>query len=211
MIIGITGRAGAGKDSIADILVRERGFVKVSLADEMKRTCANWFQWGNETLWGPSERRNAPHARLGGLTARHALQQLGTEFGRACYENLWIDIALRAARKLEQGGYHYTQSGGLEYAGEVLTGFPILSGRAVVIPDVRFENEAIAIEQAGGRVIVVTREDGARLEGAAAAHVSELGWQTIALRERAWSLTNDRTLDDLKNALLLACDAGVFE
>jgi hypothetical protein len=38
MIIGITGRAGAGKDTVADILVERHSFVRVALADEIKRS-----------------------------------------------------------------------------------------------------------------------------------------------------------------------------
>ncbi len=57
MIIGICGNAGVGKDTTADFLVKTNGFVKVSLADPMKRICQAVYGFSNEQLWGPSEKR----------------------------------------------------------------------------------------------------------------------------------------------------------
>lgn len=37
IVVALTGLAGAGKDSVADILVRDHGFVKMSFADPLKR------------------------------------------------------------------------------------------------------------------------------------------------------------------------------
>ncbi len=127
MIIGITGRANAGKDTIADVLVRKHDFVKIGLADPIKRACKVWFDWSDETLWGPSANRNIIDPRYG-KTPREALQKLGTEFARAYYPNVWVDIAIRRA--------NYSK---------------------VVIPDVRFLNELEAIHKAGGKVIKVVR------------------------------------------------------
>ncbi len=198
MIIGITGKAGAGKDTVADLLVREHGFVKVALADPMKRFCKEVLGFTTEQLWGPSEMRNAPDTRLpwpGGfnshLTPRFALQQLGTEWGRACYEDVWIDYAVRVAQKLSvEGGYTYSAKLGLEHAwrpGDENWFSP------VVIPDVRFRNEFEAIRKAGGYVLKITRP-GAGLDGAAGAHVSETesaGWKDEdfdAVIENVWTL-----------------------
>ena len=148
MIIGISGKAGSGKDTVADFLVRDYSYVKVALADEMKRICMRVFDFSYEQLWGPSEKRNEPDLRYPRgekqlfssgstlvyvdaecsialaeaaaqrplteaekerihdgyfkdfLTPRHALQQLGTEWGRSCYVNVWVDYALRVAKEL---------------------------------------------------------------------------------------------------------------
>jgi hypothetical protein len=107
-LIGISGLAGAGKDTAAEILVKEFGFVRVALADPIKRICKEVFEFTDEQLWGSSERRNAVDERyLRGwlcarsvsafLTPRYALQTLGTEWGRDCYPDVWIDIAIRTA------------------------------------------------------------------------------------------------------------------
>jgi len=59
-LIGVSGLAGSGKDAVASILVSERQFCRVALADPLKRACADWFGWSHEQLWGPSHLRNTP-------------------------------------------------------------------------------------------------------------------------------------------------------
>lgn len=58
LIIGVCGKAGSGKDTIADILVKDLGFVKVAFADPLKRVCKDIYDFTDEQLWGPSEKRN---------------------------------------------------------------------------------------------------------------------------------------------------------
>lgn len=58
--IVLSGEAGAGKDSTADLLVDHHGYRKVSLSDEMKRFCMRLFGWTHEQMFGPSHLRNAP-------------------------------------------------------------------------------------------------------------------------------------------------------
>jgi hypothetical protein len=169
-LIGICGKSNAGKDTAADILVEDFGYVKVALADPMKRACADWFGWDEQTLWGPSEKRNEPHAHLGGLTPRHALQTLGTEWGRDCYPDVWVDIAIRTAKALCGGprvfadteaglvSPVYNPQAGLYYVpSEDTYLFPITKG--VCISDVRFPNEVAAIKAAGGRIWKIIRPE----------------------------------------------------
>lgn len=59
-LIVLSGEAGAGKDSVADILVDFHGYEKFSLSDEMKVFCQRIFGWTDEQLWGPSHFRNVP-------------------------------------------------------------------------------------------------------------------------------------------------------
>jgi len=206
MIIGITGQppAGSGKDTVANYLVKHYSFVKVALADPMKRFCAEVFDFTDEQLWGPSEQRNEPDKRfkrplseqneavvkglqvprefvltpeMCHLTPRYALQRLGTEWGRDCYSDVWVDYCLRVAKKVMWGQEHkthdkwdYSQEEGL---------FPWNLGSmediaGVVIPDVRFDNEAAAIQKAGGKIWLINRHD-AGLKGEAGKHASELG------------------------------------
>jgi hypothetical protein len=208
MILGITGKAGSGKDTVADILVRDHHFTKVSFADPMKRICRDVFEFTDAQLWGPSEMRNAPDERYprdrkypgggfsigqGFLTPRLALQTLGTEFGRFCYENVWVDYALRLASLLENSptSLDYTaREGAFPFRGNVGHLFP---RAGVVIPDVRFPNEVDAIEKAGGRVVRIVRP-GAGLAGSAAHHVSETALDGVAIPY----IHNGGTLDDLR-------------
>ena len=43
MIVGICGLIGSGKDTIADHLVKDHNFVKISFADKLKDTVATLF------------------------------------------------------------------------------------------------------------------------------------------------------------------------
>jgi len=191
MLIGISGLAGSGKDTAADFLVRHHGFAKVSLADPMKRACAEWFGWDQERLWGPSANRNEPDPRFGGLSARKALQFLGTEIGRELYKDVWIDLGIRIARHLLlHSNCWYDSRSGI---------FPTMNPGAagVVIPDVRYENELAAIQQAGGKVVRVKRP-GAGLGGAAGIHPSEVDQAKIPDAAFDEVIFNVGTLEDLR-------------
>ena len=250
MIIGIAGNAGSGKDTVADHLVKNHGFVKVSLADPLKRICREVFDFSDEQLWGASEERNKPdkrypqrathewerdysvksdgpdalrhhywrckfcgqtgQERAGSgppseaargdllspsclcLTPRHALQQLGTEWGRACYPYIWVNYALRAANKLLYPGRHrysYTQQLGVHHH---VSHEP----KGVVIPDVRFKNEVDAINAAFGNVWKITRPI-PRLEGAAGQHQSETELDGIDPKLFHAFIENSSTLEKL--------------
>jgi len=77
-IVGISGQLGSGKDSAADRLVDEFGFVKVALADPLKRYAFRVFDFTEQQLWGPSEFRNTPD-------------------GRSRFHTWWADVTERAA------------------------------------------------------------------------------------------------------------------
>lgn len=216
-IIGITGLAGSGKDTAADVLVKRFRFTRISLADDIKRICMGVFSWGEDRLWGPSERRNEPDPNYGGLTARHALQQLGTEWGRACYQDLWVDKTIGAARYLldPEGwwrgagrGYSRTQGTyGLhspEREDLRETHYP----QGVIVPDVRFANEVAAIHAVGGKIWRITRP-GAGLEGAAGAHASEIGIASLAVDV---TIQNRAGLEDLeRDVVFVAKMVGLEE
>ncbi len=201
MIVGLTGLAGAGKDTAADFLIARGDFVRVALADPLKRICRDVFDFSDEQLWGASEKRNEPDLRYfmlrddgsayGYLSPRHALQQLGTEWGRACHPDVWIDYALRVADEVRRG-QAYTARRGLYSTSPGTVRCP-----HAVISDVRFENEAAKIRAKGGLVWQITRA-GAGLSGAAALHVSEAG-VPVALIDRV--IPNDGDLEALRLAV----------
>ena len=128
------------------------------------------------------------------LTPRHALQQLGTQWGRDCYENVWIEYAVRVANQLEKGGYAYHHQRGL---------YPISppeiwmwAKKDVAIPDVRFKNEIDGLKQAGAVLIRVKRPV-AGLEGAAGAHRSETEQDDIPDAAFDFVINNEGTLAEL--------------
>jgi hypothetical protein len=92
------------------------------------------------------------------LSPRLALQQLGTEWGRAMYEGVWINYALRAAGQLLIGEKYrrvsYLPELGLHDRGE---GQGLESVYGVVIADVRFPNELRRIREVGGKIWLIER------------------------------------------------------
>ena len=159
-IIGLCGAAGSGKSTIAKRLTSKWGFVEIALADPLKRFCQEVYDFSTDQLWGPSESRNAPDLRYlsdpqipgSYLTPRHALQQLGTEWGRACYPDTWIDYALRQIRRLDSSKRQsYAPWQGC---------YPVVKSKpyqGVVISDLRFENEIRKLHSVGGSIWHITR------------------------------------------------------
>ena len=147
-IIGITGRARSGKDTIANHLVYQHNFTKVAFADPIKEGLAAML---NVTKPYLEEHKDEVWDSLG-AAPREALQTLGTEWGRDIINrDIWIRLA---QNKL----YNFA----------TLLVYP-----KIVIPDVRFNNEAAAIKSWGGTVWEVERfpED----ETVSTEHSSEQG------------------------------------
>lgn len=242
MIIGISGLAGSGKDTVAGFL-RKHGFQSISLADPLKRICKEVYDFTDDQLWGPSPLRNTPDPRyirssreqhplitrgsethvycphcneefekddqrrmrdtpcVVYLTPRYALQLLGTEWGRTCYPNTWVDLAIRTARELLRGEgvvLGYLPSQGLFYSSGIDPDEkPMERAKGVVIPDVRFRNEFEAVRAGGGFLVRVTRP-GAGLKHAYGAHASEVDQMEIQDNEFDAILQNDGSLADLE-------------
>jgi hypothetical protein len=176
MIIGIVGKSGSGKDTVAAMIPGARRF---SFADPLKEFCAQVFGWDRETLWGSSELRNRPDPRYlrpdgTPLTPRYALQTLGTDWGRNCCPDVWALAGVRRAQE-----WLATSSG------------------VAVFSDCRFINEARAIREAGGQVWRVLRP-GAGLRGEAGVHPSELEQDSQDMQELvSLTVNNTGTLEEL--------------
>ena len=193
MIIGFSGLAGSGKDTAADFAVRE-GFAKVALADEIKRIAQKVYGFSEQALWGPSAERSKPdalypreeHVFGGGqaclvcgfdqkqwpypscyLTPRYALQLLGTEWGRACYPDTWVNTAIRHAVKLIADAPSVAYCGPMGVH-ERSAGCNVASAHSqitrcgsanegVVFSDIRFLNEMEAVRKNGGKLVRLKR------------------------------------------------------
>lgn len=172
MLIGITGPAGAGKDTVADMLV-ERGFVKLAFAGPLKEMLA--------VIGMPEPADRAlKEAQIEGFdfTWRRAIQTLGTEWGRGLDWDIWTKIV---------GCRIHNLLAAQEYVGATAH---------IVLSDVRFENEAMMIRQLGGCVVHL---EGRKVDlGSAAGHVSEQGLRKEA---NDYVLPNYQTLVDLRIAV----------
>lgn len=176
MIIAITGLAGSGKNTVADMITG----VPMAFADPMKKFCQQIFGFTNEELFGPSEARERPSKRFcrpngEPLTPRFALQTLGTEWGRNCDPDVWVKYAMWRAREIEATA---NQNG----AGPV------------IITDLRFVNEAEHVLAAGGEIWRIDRPGLTR-----GSHPSEIDiWSPAMDRLVAVNISNTGTLEQLK-------------
>jgi len=143
MIVGLVGFIGAGKGTIADLLVERHNFIKESYANSLKDACSIIFGWNREMLEGSTPESRAWREtkdewwskKLGReFSPRLALQLMGTEAGRDVFHpDLWVHTVMRRCEQFPELNY--------------------------VIADVRFPNEIEAIRDSGGRVIRVRRGD----------------------------------------------------
>ncbi len=86
------------------------------------------------------------------LSARLALQTLGTEWGRHVSETIWSDYLFNVQLPLLAEGYRYTPQAG------IITGIdPESPKNGIVIPDQRFSNELKVCKERGGYNIRVRR------------------------------------------------------
>jgi hypothetical protein len=126
------------------------------------------------------------------LTPRYAQQILGTEMGRNCYPNTWVDQMLRTAGKLAEGGYSYNRLDGLFKS----DGMP---SQHTVVTDVRFKNEVAAIMNSGGKVFRVVRTG---YEKPAFNHPSETEQMSIPDSDLSGVINNGGSIDMLKAVIL---------
>lgn len=127
MIIGLTGKARSGKDTVAEHICSTCFFEHYWFSKPMKDACAAMFNWDERHLYG--ELKEVVDPRFG-VSPRVAVQTLGTEWGRdTINQNIWIE---RARIEME-------------------------SFSDLVISDCRFNNEAEAIREAGGVIVEVVR------------------------------------------------------
>jgi hypothetical protein len=135
------------------------------------------------------------------------LQKLGTEWGRDCYQNVWVEYALRLARTALDNPtqFDYTNIYGLCPADRKKN--PI---QGVVIADCRFANEIELVRKAGGQLIRVLRPD-AGLSGQASDHASESEQLSIPNSKFDYVIDNCGTLDELEKKVLDIHDQMVYE
>ena len=191
MIIGICGLIGSGKGTVADILVEEHRFKKLSFADSLKDGVAAMFDWPRHLLEGDTEESREWREQNDifwtketgkEISPRLILQLVGTECMRqGFYDGVWVSLAKKK-----------------------LVRFP---NQNWVIPDTRFPNEINMIQSIGGKIWRVKRGqdpdwfDPLRENNVIPTniHPSEYEW---VRSEFDHVIENKGTLDDLKNQIL---------
>jgi len=186
-LIGIAGKAGVGKDTAADYLVKHFGFLKYNLAGPIKAML--------EPIVGPGAQWNDREWKEGelpwlGKSPRRLAQTLGTEWGRdLVHKNLWLLLAERTIARVRENN---TDEAYAKYAkGE--SGYIPPQVKGIVIPDIRFENEAEWLRAQGGVLWHIVRRAPA-VEG----HISEAG---VAIADDDAVIHNHGSIFDLHDTV----------
>ena len=212
IVIGLTGLMRAGKDSVADILVRDHGFVKMSFAAPLKRMVKNlnpivgvefadcgdpdcFVICGND--YGPVYLQDLYDrgwtdedikASKYGDEARRMWQRFGTDVMRAEQDDYWIQAARRDLGKMTVDA-------------------------RVVFTDCRFPNEAEMIFRLRDEVVGNSYQDANNIQASVwqivrpgverqeGAHASE---QNVGLMGEEITIHNDGTLDELAEPVATA-------
>lgn len=168
MIIGLSGYSQSGKDTVAEILVKQYGYKRMAFADKIREALYTLNPVvnaiGNEFIYlqrlvdssGWDEAKKNPEVR-------RLLQTLGAEVGRDLIDpSVWVEPTMSGLNKNDK----------------------------VVITDVRFPNEYEAIKWAYGEIWRIERPGVEPVNG----HYSETaldGWQFDRIIE------NSRGIPDL--------------
>ena len=189
MIIGICGFQGSGKDTVADYLVTNYGFEKLSFASALKDVVSAIFGWPRDKLEGITKEDRqwreevdpwwAKELKIVYLTPRYVLRYFGTElFRRHWMPDIWVKVI---ERKIVNLVYQ----------------------KNIVVTDCRFENEINMLLRYGGKIVHVHRnlpcwfykyKNGERVEDVFQLHESEVAWIRCSIDTE---IENDGTIIEL--------------
>lgn len=140
VLIGLLGKKRSGKDTSADHLVKNHGFIKMSFADPLKEAVGILFGFSDEQLYGNSKEEIDP---TWGITPRLVFQWFGTEIFRTeisailpnIKNNFWVEaFKVRYLNLIKNN-----------------------PNMKIVVADVRFQNEIDIIHKLGGTIIKIDR------------------------------------------------------
>ena len=174
IIIGLTGYAGTGKDTVRAIL-EEHNFIGLAFADPIRAGIRAILGSGriSDVYMDNRDFKESVIPALG-VSYRHMAQTLGTEWGRGLNTDFWLRLAGAYMADIE----------------DLAEGRPI----SFVVSDVRFSNEAAWVRERGGVIWHIQRSAATPVR----AHISEseVGSITSDL-----TIYNNGTLDELRYAV----------
>ena len=150
-LIGITGKARSGKDTVARMLFAQHAFTRIAFADPLKLAAQQMFGLSKEQTWGDHKKEEV--IPYWGMSPRQMFQLLGNEAVKPVFgADIWI------------------KRWSMSYA-------TLKDTDDIIVPDVRFDHEASHIRSLGGVIVEVQR--GIGLVGSTGDHVSERGLSTL--------------------------------
>ncbi|MFC5524048.1 hypothetical protein [Polaromonas jejuensis] len=201
-IIGLSGPAGSGKDTVADLLVTHGGFVKLAFADPLKNEIADAFAIDLLYL---SRRETKEHAMSclalrrclhDGFTARmlmaHALQG----------QTLDLDAPRSPRQIMQWWGTEYRRNQAPDYwihqtSARISYLLRQRLASRIVVTDCRFDNEADLVRHTFGGLLWQVKRAGVAV--AQGSHVSETTGE--AFKPDA-TLNNDHDIRHLQQLVL---------
>lgn len=168
-LVGLVGKAGSGKDTLADEIAVD-GWEKVAFADSLKHLCMDYLGLSHDDVYTQEGKmRENP---VWGMTNRAILQKVGTEAMRNGFDkDVWVKILGIRIRKM------------------------LAEGRKVIVTDCRFDNECQLVEDMGGIVVEVVRDAASNLSGDEQRHASE---QPVSRGYVSFTIENNRDRSRLR-------------
>jgi dephospho-CoA kinase len=151
LLIGLSGKAGAGKSTVGDYLAGAHGYAQFAFARALKEVVQKIFLFTDEQMTFGKEIGD-PRWKV---SPRLCMQWLGTDILRDVWPDIWI-------RHLRQ---------------EIMDFLYINGQRPIVVTDVRFRDEAEALKRMGAMLVRLRRD---KVHRRVMGHVSETaldGWE----------------------------------
>jgi dephospho-CoA kinase len=212
ILIGLIGKAGAGKDTIADNWVAKNNFVRIAFADKLKQIIAEVydvpFSYFNER-----DLKNVPHENLSGAYLLNKIEtkpeillrieEIFSELGMANkfathWERIFINLLPKncsprlAAQLIGTEGFRSIETNvWFDYAFRI-TALELAKGNNVAISDVRFSNEFDGIHYHNGTTVGISRNNGTETY----THASEAEVDAL-VNKSDFIIANNGTISDL--------------
>jgi len=183
MLIGISGKKFAGKDTTADCIINQLEELfelegldfkiqKLPFAGTLKEMCINMFGLTPEQCYDPKEKEVIDFRY--GKTPRRIMQEVGCKL-REVWPDVWVENTIRKYKKGEAD--------------------------ISIITDCRFPNEVQRIKSEGGKILRVNRN--LPSEDFDASEIALDNWE-----DWDYIIENNGTIEDLNKAIT---DSGIIE
>jgi len=166
-LLGLTGHAGVGKDTVADLLVAHARFRKLAFADALRGEIANAFSLSLDDLTKPHLKNVATVGLRMRLAPRDFLAAVVLSLSAAAPDhrtplsNEWLDAPRSPRQIMQWWGTEYRRAQAPRYWTQQLikrlADYRREGETRFVVTDVRFDNEADSLRMAGGAIWQVIR------------------------------------------------------